>query len=123
MDSWGNVRFELGDQVGHREKAVVHQAQDKRDGTNVALRLLSGLSEAGQLTLMDTLSKLEQLGHAGIARITAHGRFSASEFYVASEWLSGQTLQQRLVSGPLRSNEAFELVRRLASALDAAARL
>ncbi|MFT3925301.1 MAG: protein kinase [Myxococcales bacterium] len=103
-------RFDILAEVGAGAFARVFRARDKLDGREVALKVCSESAPAGALRFEREALLLAKLEHEHIVSYVAHGR-CASGAYLAMEWLEGETLQQRLVRGPLSADEVAQVAR------------
>jgi serine/threonine protein kinase len=120
----------VGQRVGHYEilstlgkggMGVVYLAEDKRLGRKVALKFLS----ASFLNDPDRLRRFEQEARAASALnqpniLTIHeiGETDGRRF-IATEYVEGETLRQRLVSGSVTLAESLGIAEQVASALTA----
>ncbi len=100
----------------------VYRARDPRLGRDVAIKVLA--SQWGDNT--DRLSRFEQearaaaaLNHPNILAVYDVGRTDGSS-YIVSEFLEGETLRERLRSGPLPVRKAVEYGVQMAHGLAAA---
>jgi eukaryotic-like serine/threonine-protein kinase len=115
-------RFRAEQQVHVGGMAKVFRAVDTSADTVVALkrparddaRELERFQQEGEI--------LAELRHPGVVSHVAHGGTRFDDAFIATEWLEGGTLQDRLEQGPLGIAEAVALLRRAAEALGAAHR-
>jgi serine/threonine protein kinase len=114
--------YRLDSEVGRGGMGIVFRAIDTRLERPVALKLLRARiaedpSWRGQL---ETEAKLlASINHPNIA--TLHSLESSGRFrFLTMELVDGESLQQRLRSGPLPLDEALADARQIASALEAA---
>src|SRR5262245_41537138 len=124
----------VGRQIGHYQvlsllgaggMAEVYLARDTRLGRKIALKLLP----AELTTDADRLRRFEQEARAASARnhpniitIFEIGQ-EGSTHYIATEFIDGQTLRQRMGSGRFDLGLALDAAAQIAAALDAAHRL
>ncbi|MGI8432792.1 MAG: protein kinase domain-containing protein [Chthoniobacterales bacterium] len=103
---------------------VVYSARDERLGRKVALKLLP-------LALAPNADELERLRHEARTAsalnhpniVTIHEIGEAdSTHYVATEFVEGSTLRERMREGVIAPVEALDIARQVASALDVAHR-
>jgi len=110
-------RFELERLAGAGAMGEVWRARDRKDGSAVAVKLLSKVEEGWDTRFVREALSLAQLDHPGIVRYVAHGTLPAEGFYLAMEWLDGEDLSHTLARGPLTIEETIGLVRRVAETL------
>jgi serine/threonine protein kinase len=99
---------------------TVYQAIDRESGQVVAVKILHGKSHTDAARFDQEAALLAELRHPGIVRYVAHGSTTHGESYIAMEWLSGETLEERLMRGPLPAGAVARLGRRVLEALAAA---
>jgi serine/threonine protein kinase len=99
---------------------TVYQAIDRETGQVVAVKILHGKSHTDAARFDQEAALLAELRHPGIVRYVAHGSTTHGESYIAMEWLSGETLEERLMRGPLPAGAVARLGRRVLDALGAA---
>jgi Tol biopolymer transport system component len=108
--------------IGVGGMGEVYRARDGRLGRDVALKVLSPriAADANSLTRFEREARaLAALNHPNIASIYGI-EDGAGQPALILELVDGQTLADRLASGPLSVNEALEYARQIADALDAA---
>ena len=115
-------RYEIRSPLGKGGMGEVYLAQDTTLRRPVALKLLPSKFTGDP----DRLQRFEQeacaasaLNHPNIVTIHEIGREAAVHF-MATEFVEGETLRQRLDRGPLRLGEALEIAAQAAAALTAA---
>lgn len=117
----GIGRYELGEEIGRGNMAVVYRAFDPRLQREVAIKLLQPEFARDEHYREDFLTEAHaagRLAHPGIVVIYDVGEFQGTPF-IAMELLEGDTLQQRVErQGPLSAGEAVEIAVQLARALD-----
>jgi serine/threonine protein kinase len=113
--------YEIVSLIGKGGMGVVYLAEDKRLGRKVALKFLS----ASFLNDPDRLRRFEQEARAASALnqpniLTIHeiGETDGRRF-IATEYVEGETLRQRLVSGSVTLAESLGIAEQVASALTA----
>src|SRR4051794_10533829 len=94
-------RFELLRQVGAGGFGVVYEARDRRDGSSVAVKLLTATSVLAETRFDREAVLLAELRHPSLVRYVAHGRAENGQAFLAMEWLAGYTLEDRLRRRPL----------------------
>jgi len=100
----------------------VYLAQDKRLGRRVALKLLpvSFAKDADRLRRFEQEARAASaLNHPNILTIFEIGE-ADSRHYIATEFIEGETLEQRIAVGPLKLGETLDVAEQSASALSAA---
>ena len=119
------VHYDLRGEIGRGALSVVYDAQNRRTGQNVALKLLTlpdslTPEEAGSVSARfeREAQALSRLAHPNIVGIREIGVDQGRNF-LALERLHGQTLRKRLSAGPLALSEAFSILIQVAGALDA----
>jgi serine/threonine protein kinase len=110
-------RFELEREAGVGGTGVVYRARDLLAGGWVALKLLRGPTTDEKRFLREG-RVLADLDHPSIVRHVAHGVSTTGEAFLATEWLDGETLSERLRQQGLTIVESLDLALRVAVALD-----
>jgi TolB-like protein/cytochrome c-type biogenesis protein CcmH/NrfG len=98
---------------------IVYLACDERLGRNVALKLLPQwmvANEAALKRLKHEARTASALNHPNIVTIHDIGEVD-SNYYVATEFIEGTTLRERITKGPVAPNEAVDIAAQVASAL------
>jgi serine/threonine protein kinase len=113
-------RFELKSQAGSGGMGTVYQAIDRQTQQVVAVKILHGKGGTDAARFDQEAALLAELRHPGIVRYVDHGITAHGESYIAMEWLSGETLEERLMRGPLSAPAVARLGRRVLEALAAA---
>ena len=101
---------------------VVYLAHDEQLGRNVALKLLpqSLVSNEVQLERLKREARTaSSLNYPNIVTIHEIGEVSGIH-YIATEFIEGPTLRERMTRGPIPPNEALEIAQQIASALSVA---
>ncbi len=111
-------RFALSGRLGTSRTGDLYRAVDATTGASVALRVLRGVSDAVARQSMQDVDKASSVEHPALVAHVAHG-IDAGHAFVATEWLTGETLGDRLARGPLSIDETRRLAERLAEALAA----
>ncbi|MBD0370953.1 MAG: PD40 domain-containing protein [Pyrinomonadaceae bacterium] len=108
--------------IGRGGMGEVYLARDQRLGRNVALKVLP----VSYNVFTDRLRRFETeacaasaLNHPNILTIYGIGQ-SDSRHFIATEFIEGATLRQRIVEGGMKIDEALEISIQIASALSAA---
>ncbi|WP_437313460.1 serine/threonine-protein kinase [Sorangium sp. So ce385] len=113
-------RFELAEVAGSGGMGTVYRALDRASGEVVAVKLLRRLDARAEARFLREAAALSRLSHPHIVRYVTHGVAPTGEPYLAMEWLSGESLADRLSRQELRVDESVALTRRVADALGAA---
>ncbi|HEX7958074.1 MAG TPA: serine/threonine-protein kinase, partial [Pyrinomonadaceae bacterium] len=115
-------RYEVESLIGRGGMGEVYLARDTELRRPVALKVVS--AEAGGTS--EALRRFEQealaasaLNHPNIMTVYEVGR-AGQLHYIASEFVDGVTLRQRLGAGPFKAAEALDVAAQVASALAAA---
>lgn len=109
-------RFTLAEALGHGGFAHVYQAQAD-DGTEVALKVLTGLHDDARERFAQEAHLLERLDGRGFPRFVEAG-LDATQPWFAMELVPGTTLRDRVrEDGPLSGPEALHLARQIVDAL------
>ena len=119
-ESIGHYRIET--LIGVGGMGEVYLARDERLGRKVALKLLPGRLAADE-TQLERLKReartASALNHPNI--VTIHEIAEADgTHYIATEFIEGTTLRERMTQGPIPPNEAIEIATQIASALSVA---
>ena len=124
-DAPGIPSYEILSQLGEGGMGTVYLAWDVRLERRVALKLLSNklAADAGaRRRFVLEARAAAALEHPNICTIYAVDETPDGQVYIAMSYYEGQTLQQRLVDGPLSTREAIgfaaDIARGLAKAHD-----
>ena len=111
-------RFEIEHLVRSGRMGKLFQAHDRQTDKTVALRLfrLTGAKPRLQVDFEQTLERLAGLAPKDLAPL-AYGQIETGEYYLATAWLEGEDLGQRLLHKPLRVAESLELMRSVSHTL------
>ena len=115
-------RFDVGECVGRGATAVVHRGLDRKSGAEVALKFVVSdptSSEPVERHLLE-VAALTTVQHPGLLAFVAHGEVAGAGAYLATEWVEGVSLEQRLERGPIGDDDVIDLARLVADALAAA---
>src|SRR5262245_45357759 len=113
-------RFEVIELVGAGGMGVVFRARDRHGAQIVALKVLRERDEVSAGRFFLEARVLAELRHPGIVRYISHGTTLQGEHYLAMEWLTGESLAERLRQGPIALRDVLVLASRAADALGAA---
>jgi serine/threonine protein kinase len=86
----------------------------------VAVKILHGKTVTDAARIGQEAAQLAELRHPGIVRYVDHGVTAHGESYIAMEWLQGETLEERLMRGPLSAPAVARVAQRVLEALAAA---
>lgn len=110
-------RFIAERRVGEGGGGVVWRAADSVTGAAIALKLLRVENAESMERFAREAGALASLHHPTIVRYVAHGLTEDGQSYLATEWLEGETLNERLQRGPLHVAESVAIARHIADAL------
>ncbi|WP_437720284.1 protein kinase domain-containing protein [Sorangium sp. So ce861] len=113
-------RFEIAEVAGSGGMGTVYRALDRASGAVVAIKLLRNVEPRAQARFAREALALSRMQHPHIVRYATHGVAPTGEPYLAMEWLSGESLADRLSRQRLRVGESVALARAVADALGAA---
>lgn len=116
-------RYVVHEALGAGAMGVVHKARDERLGRFVALKFLpphlGTRPEAKRRFLLEARAAAT-LDHPNICTIHEIGETVDGQMYIAMPLYEGETLQARLVRGPLAIDDAFAIVLQIAAGLEQA---
>ncbi|MDB5313625.1 MAG: hypothetical protein JWO38_7827 [Gemmataceae bacterium] len=119
-------KFELLEELGSGSFGAVFRARDTELDREVAIKILRAGRLAGTEDVERFLREARssaQLRHPGIVALYEAGQSPDGVCYLAEEFVRGETLADRLSSGPFEARAAARLVAAVAEALDTAHRL
>ncbi|WP_437669263.1 serine/threonine-protein kinase [Sorangium sp. So ce131] len=122
----GNVidgRFEIVELAGAGGMGHVFRSHDLKTGEIVALKVLQNAGSQDSGRLAREAQALATLRLPGVVRYIAHGLTDLGHPYLAMEWLTGETLSQRLARQAFSLDESLRLVHRVAITLGRVHRL
>ena len=116
------VHYEISAQIGRGGMGEVYQAKDTKLGRDVAIKVLPEefARDTDRVARFQREAKLlASLNHPNIAAI--HGlEESEGIHFLVMELIEGETLEDRIKSGPIPVEEALKLALQMAEALEAA---
>ncbi len=112
-------RFDVVRLAGEGGMGRVYEADDRRSGRRVAVKVLRDRSAQASGRFAREVRLLAELAHPGVVRYVVHGVTEEGEPYLAMEWLEGETLSRRLRRAPLDVPEVVALGIAVARALGA----
>ncbi|HEX3854629.1 MAG TPA: serine/threonine-protein kinase [Polyangiaceae bacterium] len=115
-------RYAIEDQVHSGGMSRVYLARDRETEQIVALKRPAKDDPGTLARFLEEAKILSELNHPAIVRQLAHGGTTFADAHMVMEWLSGETLEQRLAAGRLGLQDALSSVRRAAEGLSAAHR-
>lgn len=107
----------LGEAPRHGGTAEVFRAEDTRDRSIVALKIASERGGASADAIRHEADALRALDHPAIVAYKGDGRTDDGTPWLATEWLEGESLAERLGRGALAVDETLSFARALANAL------
>ncbi|MEP7213875.1 MAG: protein kinase [Acidobacteriota bacterium] len=114
-------RYKIRSSIGVGGMGEVFLADDTQLGRPVALKvLLDGIGDGDPVRrFIQEAKAASALNHPNILTVYEIGVFDESRF-IATEYIKGHTLRDRLKKEPLSGREALEIAVQIAAALDAA---
>jgi hypothetical protein len=113
----GAGRYTLGDLIGRGGAAEVYRARDELLGRDVAVKLFpAGVGEADESRRQREVQTLAGMNHPGLVTIYDVGQ-EGSRAYFVMQLIEGESLADRIRSGPLRLGDVVALGAALADAL------
>ena len=112
------AHYNLLERIGEGGLGEVYRARDTKVGRTVALKLAPpGLAEGhrGRRLIEDARAAAE-LSHPNVATLFDIGHHDG-RFYLAYEFVQGDTLRQQMASGPMNGRHALDLGVQVADAL------
>jgi len=116
------LHYEITQRLGAGGMGEVYQATDSRLGRSVAIKLLpeAFAHDSERVSRLEREARvLASLNHSNIASIYGVEDFGGRKFLVM-ELVSGETLEERIARGPVPLDDALEIARQIADALEAA---
>ncbi|WP_437893049.1 serine/threonine-protein kinase [Sorangium sp. So ce124] len=116
-------RFEIMELAGAGGMGHVFRSRDLKTGETIALKVLQNAASQDSNRLAREAQALATLRVPGVVRYISHGRTEHGHPYLAMEWLTGETLSQRLARQAFTLEESLKLARRVATTLGSVHRL
>ncbi|MBN1833209.1 MAG: serine/threonine-protein kinase [Deltaproteobacteria bacterium] len=116
------IHYEITSQLGKGGMGEVYQAKDTKLGRDVAIKVLPeefARDRARVARFQREAKLLASLNHPNIAAIYGLEESDGAHFLVM-ELIEGETLKDRIKSGPIPVEEALQLALQMAEALEAA---
>lgn len=116
-------RYRLGRELGRGGFATVYEAEDAVAGRRVVVKALHRLDEETRRKFRDeqqALLRLSREPHPGLCAIRDVGELPDGRPYLATDYVEGESLAERLRRGPLPLPEAARIVAQVGAALAAA---
>jgi serine/threonine-protein kinase len=114
--------YEVIEKIGAGGMGEVYLAQDTTLGRKVALKLLPSFftQDPERLRRFQQEARIASaLNHPNILTIHEIGHVNSSH-YIATEFIEGETLRERMTHGPLKITEALDIAIQVAGALSTA---
>lgn len=114
------ARFKIVDEIGIGGMSLVYQAYDPSADRSVAIKILPPeyIHDLGLRANFEREARLiSGLEHESIVPVLEYGTFEGQP-YLVMPYMPNGSLAERLVQGPLTSQETARILERLASALD-----
>ncbi|WP_164842702.1 serine/threonine-protein kinase [Actinoplanes solisilvae] len=115
-------RYRVGASIGRGCSSVVHHGFDRSLRRPVAIKMMTGLTADGVHTALAEAQAAARLSHPNVARVYDFGEAGTGDGkapFLVLEYLSGGTLADRLLQGPLPFVEAAAVAADVAAALAA----
>ena len=113
-------RFRIEEEAGAGGMSTIYRAVDLHTGERVALKLLHDQEGRQTERFNQEAALLAELAHPAIVKYVDHGVSPTGEHYLAMEWLDGETLEDRLMRGPIGVLDSARLARRVLEGLEVA---
>ncbi len=114
--------YRIAEKIGAGSSGELYRAYDAHSGRQVAVRILPihVTSEPATLErLLDEIRSVSSIFHPNVASIYDFGEFEGV-FYLVTEYLEGETLADKIASGPLPMEEVVQVALQIGRGLAAA---
>jgi eukaryotic-like serine/threonine-protein kinase len=112
-------RFEIEHLARSGGMGHVYRGLDLATGEAVALKVLQNAGAVQRAYFDREVEALRMARVPGVVRYVAHGLAAAGQPYLAMEWLTGETLTERLARSALSVADSVDVVGRIAATLGA----
>ena len=105
-------RYEVLERLGSGGMAVVYRAHDRRLDRRVALKFLPphlATADAAQRRFLEEAQATAALEHPNICTVYEIGNTDDGQLYIAMPLYDGQTLDRRILEGPMPIGEAIRI--------------
>ena len=115
------TKYELGPAIGWGRHSVVYSAVHKLLQRKAAVKILAKTDEETEKRFAREAKLAGSLRHENIVEVYEIGRLEDGRAFLATEFLEGETLEERLaVTGPLSVPEAMRIGQEVLRGLEAA---
>ena len=115
--------YEVEAKIGEGAMGTVYRAVHPAIGKHVAIKVMTPklFDEPESVKRFVAEARaIAAIRHPGIVDIFGFGRVADGRTYLVMEWLDGSSLAARMQQGPLPLEEAIDMLRQIARALEAA---
>lgn len=115
--------YQIEQRLGQGGMGVVYKARDTSLDRTVALKFLPpalGLDQAAEARFIHEAKAASALDHPNIAVVHEINRTDDGRLYIVMAYYGGETLRQRMASGPLPFEDALDIALQMASGLQRA---
>jgi len=109
--------------IGEGGMATVYLALHPLIGKKVAVKVMApklSVDTSAVDRFVQEARSVNQIGHPNIVDVFSFGKLADGRSYFVMEWLAGQTLAERISSGPVSWRDAAIILQQVLDALDAA---
>jgi serine/threonine-protein kinase len=115
--------YEIETKIGEGAMGTVYRAVHPAIGKRVAIKVMTPRlfdEPESMKRFVAEARAVAAIRHPGIVDVFGFGRLPDSRTYLVMEWLDGSTLGERLQHGTVERDEAIDILRQIARALEAA---